>query len=163
MTTSLQAISTAVFFRNKNFGSRIFKTQDGRGVFLQVGNSPYPKKKQCLVNLRSFFNTYNFFPGRRCFFLLVFLNRMVFEKETDLQLPSTKRDSISRKSTDFGFFWLPRSSFKVGFPNIEENFQSTPVKFLGKVPSNIVLKFEICSLKKFEGARAVLKVDFQKS
>ena len=41
-----------------------------------------------------------------------------------------KRYSIFRKSTDFGHFWLPGSTFKVDFLNVQAKFQ----KILGQFP-----------------------------
>ena len=34
-----------------------------------------------------------------------------------------------RKSTDFGYFWLPGSTFKVNFLNVQANFQKIPGQF----------------------------------
>ena len=39
--------------------------------------------------------------------------------------------SIFRKSTDFGRFWLPGSTFKVDFLNVQAKFQIILGQFLG--------------------------------
>ena len=41
-----------------------------------------------------------------------------------------KNYSIFHKSTDFGHFWLPGSTFKVNFLNVQAKFQ----KILGQFP-----------------------------
>ena len=69
-------------------------------------------------------------------------------------LAGLKKDSFSRKSTDFGHFWLPRFTFKVDFLNIPANFLKTlgyvPGE-LGNVVRNIVVTFEVSVFRRFRG------------
>ena len=89
--------------------------------FLKVVKIPYPKNR-FLVTLRSFFSTYKFFPVST-------INGECFN-ETMSSLVSKKSYAIFRESTDFGHFWLPRSTFKVDFLNVRTKFR----KILGHFP-----------------------------
>ena len=39
--------------------------------------------------------------------------------------------TLTRKSTDFGHFWLPRSTLKVDFLNVQAKLQKILVQFPG--------------------------------
>ena len=43
-----------------------------------------------------------------------------------------KSYSLFRKSTDFGQFWLPGSTFNVEFLNVQAKFQRIPGQFPGE-------------------------------
>ena len=60
---------------------------------------------------------------------------------------------ISCDSTDFGQFWLPRSTFKVDFLNVQAKFQKTLFCFVGKIVRNIVLNFELSISAGLRGGR----------
>ena len=97
--------------------------------FLQVIKIPYPKTR-FLVNLRSFFSTYDFFPGRWWFFPVIAFKGESFNEKMSSLAGLKKSNSISRKRTDFGHFWLPRSTFKVDFLSVQAKFR----KIFGQFP-----------------------------
>ena len=67
--------------------------------------------------------------------------------------------SISRKSTDFGQFLLPRSTFKNDFLNVGGKFQKTLGTFVrGGCEEHYVI-FLVFYLQKSAGGVAVLQVD----
>ena len=77
---------------------------------------------------------------------------MCFNEKTSSPAGLNKKYSIYRKSTDSGLFWLPRSTFKVSFPNVQAKFQKKiPGQFPGEVVSNIVLDFELSIFKRVRG------------
>ena len=56
--------------------------------------------------------------------------------------------SISRKSTDFGHFWLPKSTFKVDFLNVQARTQKILVQFPGKGCKKHCVHFYVFDLQK---------------
>ena len=52
-----------------------------------------------------------------------------------------KSYSIFRKSTDFGHFWLSRSSFKVDYLNVQAKFRKIFGQFPGGGCSEVWVKF----------------------
>ena len=90
--------------------------------FLEVVRFPYPKK-QFLVVLRSFFSKYKFFPGRGEGLVSVCtFEDGYFNKKMSCLAGLEKVYLIFLKSTDFGHFWLARSTFKVDFLNVKTKF-----------------------------------------
>ena len=69
------------------------------------------------------FSTYNFFPGRGWYFPVSTSKAEYFDEKMNSLAGLKKNYSISRKITDVGHFWLPRSTFKVDFLNKGEEFQ----------------------------------------
>ena len=115
--------------------------------FLKVFKNPYPKN-QFLFTMRLFFSTYKIFSGRGWFFLVSIFKGKYFNEKMSSLVGLKKSYSISRKSTAFGHFWLPRSTFEVDFLNVQGKIQKSLVSFLEKVVRNIVLKFELSTFKK---------------
>ena len=69
-----------------------------------------------------FLNVY-FFPGQGWTFpVSTFKEECFNEKMSFLAGLKKKSNPIFRKSTDFGRFWLPRSTFKVDFLNVQAKF-----------------------------------------
>ena len=84
-----------------------------------------------MVNLRSFSSTYKIFPELGWSFPV-----NIFEEESSNENISSlaglkKRFSFSRRSTDFGDFWLPRSNFKNDLLKVEAKFQKIRGQFPG--------------------------------
>ena len=98
--------------------------------FLKVVKIPYPKNR-FLVNLRSFFSTYKFFPGQGWHFPVSTFQEEYFSAKMSSLAGLKKSYSIFRKSTDFGHFWLPGSTFKVDFLNVQAKFRKTLGQFPG--------------------------------
>ena len=87
--------------------------------FLLVVKIPHPKI-QFLVSLMSSFSTYKLFPERGAGMVAPVIKfKKRFFNDTMSSLAGLKKSYlIFRKSTDFGHFWLPRSTFKVDFLNV---------------------------------------------
>ena len=83
------------------------------------------------------------------------------EKMSSLVGHWKKSFSIFRKSTNFGHFWLPGSTLKVDFLNVQTKFQKVLGFFWGgEVVGNIVLIFELSVSSGLRGGGvAVLQVD----
>ena len=96
--------------------------------FLKVVQIPYPKNR-FLVILRSFFSTYNLFSGRGGIFLFFTFTVEFFNEKLSSLAGLKKSCSIFRKSTDFAQFWLPGSTIKVDFINVQANFQKILLQF----------------------------------
>ena len=97
--------------------------------FLKVVKIPYPKNR-FLVILRSIFSTYKFFPGQG-WLIPVSIVKGKFCNEKMSSLAGVKKSySNFRKSADFVNFWLPGSTFKVDFLNIQTKFW----KIVGQFP-----------------------------
>ena len=122
--------------------------------FLKVVKNPN-RKFRFLVNLRSFFSTYKFFPVRGWLFPVSKFHARYFNEKISSIDGLKKSYSNFRKSTDFGQFWLPRATFQVNFLDVQANFQKSMVRFLGQVVGNIVLNFElsIFALLQWDGSR----------
>ena len=97
--------------------------------FLKVVKIPSPKNRFLVIS-RSFFSTYNLFPGRGWYFIVSTFKEKYFNEKMSSLAGLKKSYSIFRKSTDFGHFWLPGSTFKVDFLNVQAKFQ----KILGQFP-----------------------------
>ena len=98
---------------------------------LQVVKIPY-REKRFLVILRSFFSTYDFFPGRGCLFPVSTLKKEYFNEKMSSLAGLTKTYSIFHKSADFGHIWLPNTNFKVDFLNVQAKIQITLGQFRGE-------------------------------
>ena len=135
-----------VVFGGKYFFIVCCYINGGQMRFLQVAIFPYSKNRFS-VNLSSSFFNLLFCPGRGCFFP-VNTNKLEYDGGKMSSLAGLNKSfSISRKSTAFGLFWLPRSTFKVDFLNVEAKFRNSLVKFLEDVVGSIVwgFKFSIFS------------------
>ena len=62
---------------------------------------------------------YKFFPGRGWLFPVSRFKDFFFNEKMSSPAGLKKKFSLSRKSTGFGHFWLPRSTFKVDFFNVQ--------------------------------------------
>ena len=71
--------------------------------FPKVVKIPCPKFR-FLVTLRSFFSTYNFFPGQGWLFPVSTFKQEYFNKKMSSLVALKKSYSIFRKSTEFGHF-----------------------------------------------------------
>ena len=98
--------------------------------FLKAVKIPYPKNR-FLVNLKSFFSTYNIFPGRGWFFTVSNFKERCFKEKISSLAGLKKCYSVFRKSTDFGHFRLPMSKFKVDFLKLEAKVQKILKQFPG--------------------------------
>ena len=67
-----------------------------------------------------------------------------------------KSYSIFRKSTDFGYLGPPLKSI---FSMYKQNFEKSPVSFLGEVVRKFGLNFELSISCGLRGGVAVLQVD----
>ena len=146
MSTTLRAVFDLVF-KNVHFVPVTINIH-GRKKRLSASSqnsSSYPKN-HFLVNLKSYFSTFKFFPGQEILFLVSTLKVEYFNEKIGSLAGLIKGYSISRKSTDFGHFWLPSSTLKVDFLNVQakslKNTQSVP---WGKVDRN-VLNFELSTI-----------------
>ena len=126
MSTSSHAIFIVVF-GSVYFVVVIFNIFGEKCDFLQVVKIPYPENR-LLGNLWSFFSRYKFFPEWAWLFPVSKLKKKYSDKKMSSLAGLKKRYLISRKSTDSGHFWLPRSTFKVDFLNVPAKIQ----KILGK-------------------------------
>ena len=98
--------------------------------FLKVVKNPYPKNR-FLVNLRSFSSRYKCFPEPGWLTpVSTFQNEYFIENMSSLAALK-KSYSFFCKSTDFGQFWLPRSTFKVDFLNVQPKYQNILSQFPG--------------------------------
>ena len=121
--------------------------------FLKVVKIPYLKNR-FLVNLRSFFSMYKFFPGRGWLFPVSTIRELFFNGKMSSLAGFKKKYLIFCKSTEFGHFWLPESTFKVHFLNVQAKFpKNSMVIFLGEVARNIVLKFALSISSGLRGVR----------
>ena len=102
----------------------MFETCD----FLQVIRIPNPKI-QFSVNLKSFFSTYKFLPEKGWLFPVSTFKEKYFTEKIGSLAGFKEVYSISRKSTDFGQFWLQRSTFKVNFLNVQAKFRKKFCQF----------------------------------
>ena len=93
--------------------------------FLKVVKIPHPKNR-FLVNLGSFFSTYKFFPGRGWSFSVRTFKEWYFNEKMSSLAGLKKKLFNFRKSTDFDHFWLPGSTFKVDFLNVQAKFSKNP-------------------------------------
>ena len=119
--------------------------------FLKVVKIPWPKNR-FLVNLRSFFSTYKIFRGRGWFFPVSTFKDEYFNEKMSSLAGFKKSYSIFRKSTDFGHFWPPGSTFKVDLLNLQAKFRNVLSHFPGgEVVRNIVLNFGLSIFKKVRG------------
>ena len=73
-----------------------------------------------------------------------------------------KSYSISRKSTDFGHFWLPRSTFKADFLNVQAKIEKLE-SLLQEVVRNIMLNFEPSISSDLRGVAVLQNGIFQKT
>ena len=107
---------------------------------LKVVKIPYPKNR-FLVTLRSFFSTYKIFPEREWFFPVSAVKGKYFNEKMSSLAGLKKSYLISRKKTDFGHFWLPGSTVKVDFLNVQANFQKILGMFVRKECKKHYVKF----------------------
>ena len=129
MSTSLHAVFNVVFVI-VDFVIVIFIIC-GRKMQFSESSQNSISEKSILVNLRSFFSTYKNFPGREWLFPVIKLKEEYFYERTSSLAGLKKRYSIFRKSTDFGHFSPPRSTFKVDFPNVQAKFRKILAQFPG--------------------------------
>ena len=103
--------------------------------FLQVVRNLY-------LQNRSFPGRGSFiFPKRGWLFPVSTFKGEYFNEEMSFLAGLKKNYSISRKSTDFGRFWLPGSTFKVDFLHVGNNFQKIFGTLLRESCSEHYVKF----------------------
>ena len=121
MSTSIHAFFK-VCFGNLCFVVVVFVFVVNKCYFLKVVKFPLSKTRY-LVNLRSLFSTYKIFPEQE-WLIPVSTNKSKYFKGKMSSLVGLKNSYwISSKSTEFGNFWLPSSTFKVDFLNVQAFFR----------------------------------------
>ena len=75
------------------------------------------------ISLRSFFSTYKFFLDQEWLFRVRTFTKKYFNEKMSSLTGLKKSFLLSRKSNDFGHFWIPRSTFKIDFLNVGEKFR----------------------------------------
>ena len=139
-----------LIFGNVYFVTVLSNTQ-GQKMRLSASSQNSNSQKSIYLSIWGhFFQRINFFQRKCAYFLLVCLTKTISTKRWALWLLAIKNYLLSCKSTNFGHFWLPRSTFKVDFLNVQPKFWKNSVNFLEKV-KNIVLKIEFPI---FSGLRA---------
>ena len=104
--------------------------------FSASSQKPNPENR-FLVNLRSFFSTYNNFPVRKWLISVSTINGKYF-KENMISLVGLKKKLFNfPQCTDFRHFWLLRSTFKSIFSTYTQNYRKYSVSFLVKVVKNL--------------------------
>ena len=128
MTTSIHA-ALKVFSGKKYFvlGISIFLVK--KCDFLQVVKKPKPENR-FLVNLSSFFSTYNNFPGWKWLISVSTISDNYFNENMSSLAGLKKKFFNFPQCTDFRHFWLLRSTFKVDFLNVHAKSQ----KIFGQFP-----------------------------
>ena len=157
MSTPLHGVFNVVF-SNVNFVLVISMFMVKKCDFLKVLKIPCPKIR-FLVTLRSFFSTYSFFQGRGRYFPVSTFKEEFFNEKKSSLAGLKKSYSIFRKSTDFGHFWLPGSTFKVIFLNLQAKCQKILGQYRGAGCSKHCVKFSAFFLQKGAGGVAVLQVN----
>ena len=128
MNTSSHAV-LAIVSGNIYFKFIIFIIHGGKmqfPAFIKI----FSCENQFLIIFMSFFSTYNFVPGRGCFFLVSKFTKKYFNEKMISLAGLNKELFNSCKKTNFGNFWRPRSTFKVDFLKVLAKLR----KILGHFP-----------------------------
>ena len=124
--------------------------------FLRVVETPHPKN-WFFFHFEVVFRNVWIFPRARVAICCEYTPTRVFQWKDELSgWFEQKFIYFLAKTTDFGHFWLPRSTFKINFLNVQENFGKSLVRFLGEVVWNLA-----CEISIYSGLRgvAILQVD----
>ena len=95
---------------------------------------------------------YNFFPGRGWLIPVSTFKKAYFKENMSSPAGLKKSYSISRKSIDFGHFWLLSSTFKVDFLKVQEKIREIVGQFPGRGFKEHCVKFWASYLQKVAGA-----------
>ena len=125
--------------------------------FLKVVKFSYPKNR-FFVNLRSFFSTYIFFPGRGWYFPVSICQEEYFNENMSSLAGVKKVILFSKKVPMLAIFDYLGPPSKSIFSTYRQKFKKSLVSLLGKIVRNIVFNLELCIFKKERGV-AVLQVD----
>ena len=86
-------------------------------------------EKSIFGQFEVFFSTYKLFPWLGWFFSVSTFKEKYFDENASSPVGVKKSYLILSKSTDFGHFWLPRSTFKVGFRYQQAKFEKNSSSF----------------------------------
>ena len=130
--------------------------------FLKVIKTPCPKIR-FLVNLRSFFSTYQFFPGRGCLIPVSTFQMEYFEEKMSSPAVLKKNIQFLVKVPILAIFDYLGPHSKSIFSTYRQNFEKSSVNFLKEVARNIVSNFGLSIFKIVRGVSRFSSRLFPKS
>ena len=129
MSTSLHATFNVVF-GNVYFVIVIFNIHGRKFQFSESSQNSL-SEKSIFGHFGVIFLNVLKFPGLGWLFLVSTVKEEYINGKMSSLAGLRKSYSSFRKSTDFGHFWLPRSTFKVDFLNVQAKFRKILCQFPG--------------------------------